>query len=113
RRAGAARSLHQQALCPLLHHQARGRGVAQSRDAAGPQDGRRLTHRPGGASRAATLIRMEAIMAVKKNDPAPIAGATAIEGDAHSVADPAPAAALEDASGAIIEPAITDAVDVS
>lgn len=30
-----------------------------------------------------------------------------------SVADPAPASALEDASGAIIEPAITDAVDVA
>ena len=56
---------------------------------------------------------MEAIMAVKKNDPALKAGATAIEKDVHGAADPAPAAALEDASGAIIEPAITDAVDVS
>ncbi|MFC0340787.1 hypothetical protein [Paracoccus niistensis] len=52
-------------------------------------------------------------MAVKKNDPALKNGATAIEDDVHGTADPAPAAALEDASGAIIEPAITDAVDVS
>ena len=51
-------------------------------------------------------------MAVKKNDPALKAGATAIEKDVHGAADPAPAAALEDASGAIIEPAITDAVGV-
>lgn len=52
-------------------------------------------------------------MAVKKNDPAPRADATAIDEDVRGVADPAPAAALEDASGAIIEPAITEAVDVS
>lgn len=52
-------------------------------------------------------------MAVKKNDPALKAGATAIEKDVHGAADPAPAAALEDASGAIIEPTITDSVDVS
>ena len=52
-------------------------------------------------------------MAVKKTDAALKADATATENGTHGVADPAPAAALEDASGAIIEPAITDAVDVS
>ena len=54
-------------------------------------------------------------MAVKKTDET--LKAEARGNDAlpamDSVADPAPAAALEDASGAIIEPAITDAVDVS
>lgn len=52
-------------------------------------------------------------MAAKKTDAAPKSDATAIEEDTHGVADPAPAVGLEDASGAIIEPAITDAVDVS
>ena len=52
-------------------------------------------------------------MAVKKNDPAPKADATGMEDKAHGVADPAPALGLEEASGAIIEPAITTAVDVS
>lgn len=52
-------------------------------------------------------------MAVKKTDAAPKNDAAATEYGTHGVADPAPAAALEDASGAIIEPAITDAVDVS
>ena len=51
-------------------------------------------------------------MAVKKTDAALKADATATENGTHGVADPAPAAALEDASGAIIEPAITDAVDM-
>ena len=52
-------------------------------------------------------------MAVKKTDAAPKSDATASEEDTHGVADPAPAVGLEEASGAIIEPAITDAVDVS
>ena len=52
-------------------------------------------------------------MAVKKTDAAPKSDATASEEDTHGVADPAPALGLEQASGAIIEPAITDAVDVS
>ena len=52
-------------------------------------------------------------MAVKKTDAAPKSDATVIENETHGVADPAPAVGLEEASGAIIEPAITDAVDVS
>ena len=52
-------------------------------------------------------------MAVKKTDAAPKSDATAIEEDTHGVADPAPAVGLEEASGAIIEPGVTDAVDVS
>ena len=52
-------------------------------------------------------------MAVKKTDAALKADATATENGTHGAADPAPAVGLEDASGAIIEPAITDAVDVS
>lgn len=52
-------------------------------------------------------------MAVKKTDAALKADATATENGTHGVADPAPAAALEDTSGAIIEPAITGSVDVS
>ena len=52
-------------------------------------------------------------MAVKKNDPAPRADATAIDEDVRGVADPAPAVGLEEASGAIIEPGVTDAVDVA
>ena len=48
-------------------------------------------------------------MAVKKNDPAP----RTITDDSHGVADPAPASGLGDASGAIIRPAIIDAVDVA
>lgn len=52
-------------------------------------------------------------MAVKKNDPTPRSDATAIEDEACGVADPAPVAALEDASGTIIEPAIANAVNVS
>ena len=42
-------------------------------------------------------------MAAKKND----------KPEADGVADPAPATKLDEASGAIIEPAITDAVDVT
>lgn len=52
-------------------------------------------------------------MAVKKNDPAPKADATTVEEDVRAAVDPAPAAAFDEASGAIIEPAITDAVDVT
>ena len=52
-------------------------------------------------------------MAVKKTDAALKADATATENGTHGVADPAPAAALEDTSGAIIEPAITNAVEVA
>lgn len=52
-------------------------------------------------------------MAAKKTDAALNSDAAASEEDTHSVADPAPALGLEDASGAIIEPAIADAVDVS
>ena len=52
-------------------------------------------------------------MAVKKNGPNSKGDPTAIESDAHGVADPEPAAALEEASAAIIEPAITDTVDVN
>ena len=52
-------------------------------------------------------------MAVKKTDAAPKSDATAIEEDTQGVADPAPAVGLEEASGAIIEPGVTDAVDVS
>ena len=52
-------------------------------------------------------------MAVKKNDATLKGDTTAIEEDTHGIADPAPALGLEDASGAIIEPAIADAVDVS
>ena len=52
-------------------------------------------------------------MAVKKNDPAPKADATTIEEDVGGIADPAPASGLDEASGAIIEPAITEAVDVT
>ncbi|MBB1493212.1 hypothetical protein H5395_17285 [Paracoccus sp. MC1854] len=51
-------------------------------------------------------------MAVKKNDPALKAGATAIKEDVHGAADPAPTAVLEEASGAIIEPTITNTVDM-
>ncbi|MBY0138499.1 hypothetical protein [Paracoccus yeei] len=52
-------------------------------------------------------------MAVKKNEAASKADATVIENDTHGVADPAPAVGLEEASGAIIEPGVTDAVDVA
>ena len=52
-------------------------------------------------------------MAAKKNNTAPKAGPRKITDDPHGVADPAPASGLEDASGAIIEPAIIDAVDVA
>ncbi|WP_146113016.1 hypothetical protein [Paracoccus yeei] len=52
-------------------------------------------------------------MAVKKTDAAPKSDATASEEDTQGVADPAPALGLEEASGAIIEPGVTDAVDVS
>ena len=52
-------------------------------------------------------------MAVKKNDATLKSDTTLIEGDTHSVADFEPAAALADASGAIIETAITKAVDVT
>ena len=52
-------------------------------------------------------------MAVKKTDAAPKSDATASEEDTHGVADPAPALGLEQAAGAIIEPAITDAVEVA
>ena len=52
-------------------------------------------------------------MAVKKNEAASKADATVIENDTHGVADPAPALGLEQAAGAIIEPAITDAVEVA
>lgn len=52
-------------------------------------------------------------MAVKKNDPTPKADATRIKDEAHGIADPAAASGLEHASGAIIEAAITEAVDVT
>ena len=52
-------------------------------------------------------------MAVKKNEAASKADANVIQNDTHGVADPAPAVGLEEASGAIIEPGVTDAVDVS
>ena len=52
-------------------------------------------------------------MAAKKTDAAPKNDATVIENETHGVADPAPALELEEASGAIIEPGVTDAVDVS
>lgn len=54
-------------------------------------------------------------MAAKKIDPVSTEDvpATGTGPTTGGVADPAPASALEDASGAIIEPAITDAVDVT